>query len=126
MRFWRMAAGSGGRLARGESARRRWSSCHIAGGRVSWQASVSAAPRRQRGLTMERSSVNRASGTFRGASHRGGLIDQRGTRPATVHGGASCADPNWHVYPKGARRAARWIFAGCGAAGRGILKGQAK
>jgi len=35
---------------------------------------------------------------------------------------ANRAGPIWHVYPKGARRAARWIFAGSGAAGRGILK----
>jgi len=35
---------------------------------------------------------------------------------------ANRAGPIWHVYPKGARRAARRIFAGCGAPGRGILK----
>jgi len=35
---------------------------------------------------------------------------------------ANRADPIWDVYPKGARRASQQIFAGCGAAGRGILK----
>ena len=35
---------------------------------------------------------------------------------------ANRAGPNWHVYPKGARRASRRIFAGSGAPGRGILK----
>jgi len=35
---------------------------------------------------------------------------------------ANRAGPIGHVYPMGARRDAPWIFAGCGAAGRGILK----
>jgi len=39
---------------------------------------------------------------------------------------ANRAGPIWHVYPKDARRVARWIFVGCGMAGRGILKDQAK
>ncbi len=43
----------------------------------------------------------------------------RGLQPSVAANGA---DPIWHVYPKGARRVARWIFVGCGAAGRGILK----
>jgi alanine racemase len=47
-----------------------------------------------------RSYLNRASGTFCGALHRGGLLDQRGTRPATVHGGEP-GGPKLACLPKG-------------------------
>jgi len=83
VRLWRMAAGSSGAWRKRAMVLKLVSRC---GKRVSRQASVSAAPRRQPGSGVGRSSVNRASGTFRGASHRGGLLDQRGTWPATVHG----------------------------------------
>jgi hypothetical protein len=66
-----------------------------------------------------------ANVTFRGTSRESRLLVPSGSRPATIHD-ANPADPNWHVYPKGARRVAQRIFAGCSAAGRGILKGQAK
>jgi hypothetical protein len=66
-----------------------------------------------------------ANPTFRGTSRESGLLVPSGIRPATIRD-ANPASPNWHVYPKGARRASQRIFAGCSAAGRGILKGQAK
>jgi hypothetical protein len=61
------------------------------------------------------------------ASHFVGLRTEEGCSLYVACGlqssaAANRADPIWHVYPKGARREARWIFAGCGAAGRGILK----
>ena len=92
-----------------------------AGRRVSGQACVSAATRCQRGSAVGRSYLHRASGTFRWPSpvRRGLFHVARGLQP---YASANRAGPIWHVYPKGARRVALWIFVGCGAAGRGILK----
>jgi hypothetical protein len=96
-----------------------------AGRRVYWQACVSAGPRCQRSSGARRSSVHRASDTFRWPSRRGALLDRRGTHPATIRSANERA-PIWHVYPKDALRVALRIFVGYGSAGRGILKGQAK
>jgi hypothetical protein len=92
-----------------------------AAGRVYWQACVSAGPRCQRSSGARRSSVHRASDTFRWPSHAGGLLMSVALvmQPSMA---ANRAAPIWHVYPKGARREAASIFARCDVAGRGILK----
>src|ERR1700722_8857879 len=92
-----------------------WRACLPAGWRVRW-ASVSV--RIDRGTTVRRS---------RQVTHFAGLRTEAGCSISVAIGlqlsvTANRAGPIWHVYPKGARRASRRIFAGCGAAGRGILK----
>src|SRR3984957_2261162 len=92
-----------------------WRACLPAGWRVRW-ASVSR--RIDRGAIVRRS---------RQVAHFAGLRTEAGCSINVALGlqlsvTANRAGPNWHVYPKGARREARRIFAGCGAAGRGILK----
>ena len=92
-----------------------WRACLPAGWRVRW-ASVSAG--------LDRGAIERKSRKWYISR---GFAERRAGRSAW-HSAcnrsrwASCADPNWHVYPKGARRVSQRIFAGCGAAGRGILK----
>jgi len=63
----------------------------------------------------------------RQVAHFAGLRTEAGCSISVAIGLQLClaanrAGPIWHVYPKGARRASQQIFAGCGAAGRGILK----
>ena len=98
---------------------RCWQACLPAGMRVRWASMFSEArPSGDRRCIAQVAhfAVLRAGG--------GGLFHvARGLRPSAS---AKVAGPNWHVYPKGARRVALWFFAGCGAAGRGILKDQAK
>jgi hypothetical protein len=96
---------------------RCWQACLPAGMRVRWASIFSEARPsgdRRHVAQVAHFAVLRAGG--------GGLFHvARGLQPF-VEGNR--AGPNWHVYPKGARRASRWIFIGCGAAGRGILKGR--
>jgi hypothetical protein len=104
MRLWRMAAGR----------------------RVCGQACVSAVPR-----CLGRLGPRPIRRRSRQVAHFAGLRTEAGCSIGMALGlqpfaSGERAGPNWHVYPKGARRVARWIFVGCGAAGRGILKGQAK
>ncbi len=92
------------------------------GRRVSGQACVSAATRCQRGSAAGRSDLCIAQvAHFAGLRPCGGGLFHVacGLQP---YASANRAGPIWHVYPKGARRVALWIFVGCGAAGRGILK----
>jgi hypothetical protein len=97
-----------------------------AGSRVSGQACVCAVPRCQRG------SGGRAIRTRTAqVLHFAGLRTEAGCSMSVAIGlqpsvAANRAGPIWHVYPKGARREAASIFARYDAAGRGILKGQAK
>ena len=92
-----------------------WQACLLASMRVRWASMFSEArPSGDRRCIAQVAhfAVLRPGG--------GGLFHvARGLQPFVE---ANRAGPIWHVYPKGARRASRWIFAGCGAAGRGILK----
>ena len=127
MRLRRIAAGSRGWLgAEGGRAKalealvcRCSQACLAASMRVRWASMFSEARPSGDGTCIAQ--VAYFAGLRAGG---GGLFHvARGLRPSASAKGAG---PNWHVYPKGARRASRWIFAGCGAAGRGILKDQAK
>jgi hypothetical protein len=93
--------------------------------RVNAATPVFARPRFGSRAIRARAASIAANATFRGTSRENGLLVPSGSRPATTHD-ANPASPNWHVYPKGARRVSQRIFAGCSAAGRGILKDQAK
>ena len=100
MRLWRMAAG---RRVSGQ-AMRVWLGLGVSEARPSGDPIYIAQVAHFAGLRL------RGGGLFHVA---------RGLQP---YASANRAGPIWHVYPKGARRVARWIFVGCGAAGRGILK----
>ena len=127
MRLRRIAAGSrgwlgveGGRAKELEALVCRCSqACLAASMRVRW-ASVSAR------LGVSANGTRSAQVAYLAGLRTGGgglFHVARGLRPSAS---AKRAGPNRHVYPKGARPASRWIFAGCGAAGHGILKDQAK
>jgi hypothetical protein len=88
-----------------------------AGGRVSGQAGVSGVPRWRLG------SSRRAIRTCAAqVLHFAGFRTEAGCSMGValvlqLSVAGNRADPNWHVYPKGARREAASIFARCDAAG---------
>jgi hypothetical protein len=92
------------------------------GGRVYGQGCVSALPRWA--VRLGRGAIRDCAAQV---AHFAGLRIEAGCSTGVALVLQLCvatsrASPIWHVYPMGARRVARWIFVGCGAAGRGILK----